>query len=65
MTDPIVQRRVDGAQSLNYNCQPDPDHHMTCACGYSGRPEFVIPYSRMPESDAEFDMFVCPECGDA
>ena len=65
MAGKILQRRVDAAESLGYDCTPDPNHSMTCACGYSGQPEYVIPYSDMDESDEEYDTFVCPECGDA
>ncbi len=65
MANKIIQRRVDAAEGLGYDTSPEPHHHKHCACGYSGQPEAVIPYSEMEESDEEYDVFVCPGCGDA
>lgn len=65
MAGKIIQRRVDAARNLGYDVPPEPYQHMSCACGYSGDPEYVIPYSEMDESDEDHDVFVCPSCGDA
>jgi len=63
--NPDIQRKVDAAEELGYDCTPHPQDSMICACGYEGQPAYVVPYSEMDESETDSDMFVCPECGDA
>lgn len=38
---------------------------MRCPCGYEGVPEVVVQYSEWDAAPTEYDMFVCPNCGDA
>ncbi len=62
--DRNVQRHVDSAIEHGYAMKPTHET-LACACGYEGKPEVIIQYSAWDETDYEWDMFVCPNCGDA
>ena len=36
-----------------------------CPCGYNGEPEVIVTYSDWDDSESDYDLFVCPSCGDA
>lgn len=63
--NPDLQRKVDNLEDAGYSCDPEGHEVMTCACGYSGTPAYIIDYNKVAELDRDGSLWVCPECGDA
>jgi hypothetical protein len=55
--DKIVQRSIKNAFGEGKLYKPEHES-MICACGHEGKPLCIIDCE-------EFNMFVCPKCGDA
>lgn len=62
--DRHLHRRVEAAEEHGFAEKPTTER-THCPCGYSGPPEVIIRYSEWDASDSEYDLFVCPSCGDA
>lgn len=60
----LIERRVRAAEDAGYTKKPDHEE-VLCPCGYSGPPEVIVQHSEWEASDCEFDIMVCPKCGDA
>ena len=62
--DRHLHRRVEAAEEHGYAEKPrgETTH---CPCGYNGPPEVIVRYSEWDEAPNDWDMFVCPSCGDA
>lgn len=56
--------RLRAAEARGYLEEPD-EERLRCGCGYSGRPLCIVRHSEWSESPGDYDLFVCPECGDA
>lgn len=41
------------------------DTTIHCPCGYTGEPGAVIRYSEWDAADYDYDLCICPSCGDA
>lgn len=62
--DRHLHPQVRAAVDAGYADQPEGET-VTCACGYSGPPEVILRLSEWDVSDSDWDLMVCPKCGDA
>lgn len=62
--DRHLHRRVEAAEEAGVAEKPRGET-MRCPCGHSGPPEVIIRHSEWDATDCDFDVFVCPSCGDA
>ena len=62
--DRHLHRQVEAAAEAGYADKPNGER-VSCACGYSGPPEVILRLEDWEMSDSEWDLMVCPNCGDA
>ena len=55
--DELIKRQIKAAFSEGKLYKAE-DETMLCPCGYNGKPLCILDCN-------EFNMYVCPECGDA
>lgn len=61
--DRHLHRRVEAAEE--HGQVETGRGEVRCPCGYVGTPEVIVTYSEWDEAESDYDLFVCPSCGDA
>jgi len=63
--DQHLRPQIEAAREKGY-LDEDPEHYeIACPCGHRGEPLAVIRFSQWEEAPGDYDLAICPECGDA